>query len=73
MATKDDSLPVTGHRTLGVYQRPSTGEKHVLFYPTTTASTASSEERRSWPQESTSTSQQNVSFYLFFMGLGELF
>lgn len=66
MATKDDAFPVTGHRTLGIYQRPATGEKHVLFYPTTTAPAASSEERRSWPQESTSTSQQNVSFCFYF-------
>lgn len=66
MATKDDTFPVAGHRTLGVYQRPATGEKHVLFYPTTTASVATSEERRSWPQESTSTSHQNVSFYSYF-------
>ncbi|KAF5302001.1 hypothetical protein FQR65_LT08666 [Abscondita terminalis] len=51
----EEELYLTGAgRTQSVYQQPSTGEKHVLFYPTSPAPSANSEERRSWSQASSS-------------------
>ncbi|KAK9708688.1 hypothetical protein QE152_g27055 [Popillia japonica] len=41
-------------RAQTVYQQASTGEKHVLFHPTSPAPSVNSEERRSWSQASSS-------------------
>lgn len=58
-------------RAQSVYQQPSTGEKHVLFYPTSPAPSVNSEERRSWSQASSSFANTHVSFpyykYIFLI------
>ncbi|KAK9870948.1 hypothetical protein WA026_009908 [Henosepilachna vigintioctopunctata] len=57
MTSTGDMFLNGGGRTQSIYQQPSTGEKHVLFYPTSPAPSATSDEKRSWTQGS---SGQNV-------------
>lgn len=61
MATDEELYLNGGGRTQSVYQQQSTGEKHVLFYPTSPAPSANSEERRSWSQASSSLPNAHVS------------
>lgn len=63
----EEELYLTGTgRAQSIYQQPSTGEKHVLFYPTSPAPSLNSDERRSWSQASSS-AVNNVSYSLQFI------
>lgn len=54
MSTEEDLYLNGAGRTKSIYQQASTGEKHVLFYPTSPAPSVNSEERKSWCQASSS-------------------
>ncbi|KYB27911.1 gamma-sarcoglycan isoform X1 [Tribolium castaneum] len=56
----EEELHLNGVGRTQIYQ-PSTGEKHVLFYPTSPAPSVNSDERRSWSQASSSLATQTRS------------
>jgi hypothetical protein len=61
----EEELHLNGVGRTQIYQQPSTGEKHVLFYPTSPAPSVNSEERRSWSQASSSVANTQVSLKIF--------
>lgn len=63
MPTEDDLYLNGVGRAQSVYQQASTGEKHVLFYPTSPAPSANSDEHRSWSQASSSAQNTYVSLF----------
>ncbi|XP_066140703.1 delta-sarcoglycan isoform X1 [Euwallacea fornicatus] len=51
----NEELYLNGAKTTrSVYQQPGTGEKHVLFYPTSPNPSISSDDKRHWNQDSSS-------------------
>lgn len=67
MPAVEEELHLNGVGRTQIYQQPSTGEKHVLFYPTSPAPSINSEERRSWSQASSAANHVSFSWRSAFV------